>query len=88
MPNKKTVQKMQKMEGYDQLLSDIRSILDKGLGRAYQAVDNIRVQMYWQIGERIVREELKHKDRAKYGKRVVEYLAQDLKLSRALMFEI
>ncbi len=44
---------------YQNLLQEIRSILDKGLYQAYKAVDNIRVQAYWQIGERIVREELR-----------------------------
>ncbi|MDI6794979.1 MAG: PDDEXK nuclease domain-containing protein, partial [bacterium] len=43
-----------------------------------QAVDNIRVQTYWQVGERIVREELKRKDRADYGKQIVKRLAVDI----------
>ncbi|OGY78728.1 MAG: hypothetical protein A3B74_02965 [Candidatus Kerfeldbacteria bacterium RIFCSPHIGHO2_02_FULL_42_14] len=88
MPKKKSLQKPDKLEGYDQLLADIRSIIDKGLGRAYQAVDNIRVQTYWQIGERVVREELKHKDRADYGKRLIDQLARDLNFSRTTMFAI
>jgi len=51
-------------------------------------VDNLKVQTYWQIGERIVREELLHKERADYGKRVVEKLAKDLDISRRVIFEI
>ena len=78
----------EKLDGYEDLLRDIRSILEKGLSRAYQAVDNIRVQTYWQIGERVVREELIHKERADYGKRVIERLAVDLNFSRRLIFEI
>ncbi|MBT5022661.1 DUF1016 domain-containing protein, partial [Candidatus Woesearchaeota archaeon] len=42
-------------------------MLNKGLYKAYKAVDNLKVQTYWQIGERIVREELKYEDRAGYG---------------------
>lgn len=80
--------KEKSLEGYQQLLEDIKSILQSGLGRAYQTVDNIKVQTYWQAGERIVREELKHKERADYGQKVIEFLANDLKCSRALMFEI
>lgn len=76
------------LQGYDDLLRDIRSILKKGLYTAYQAVDNIKVQAYWQIGERIVREELAHKERADYGKQIIERLAKDLEFSRRLMFEI
>ena len=84
----KSAKLLTKLKGYDNLLKDIKSILQKGLSRAYQAVDNLKVQTYWQIGERIVREELVHKERADYGKRVVERLAIDLNLSRSLIFEI
>jgi predicted nuclease of restriction endonuclease-like (RecB) superfamily len=78
----------QKLEGYGELLRDIQSILQRGLSKAYQAVDNLKVQTYWQIGERIVREELAHKERADYGKRVIQQLAIDLRISRSLIFEI
>jgi predicted nuclease of restriction endonuclease-like (RecB) superfamily len=74
--------------GYNTLLDDIRSILDKGLSRAYQAVDNIKVQTYWQIGERIVREELKHKDRADYGKKIISRLVGDLGIDRRELYRI
>ena len=77
-----------KLLGYKQLLSDIRSLLDKNLGRAYQAVDNIRVQTYWQMGERIVREELKHQNRAVYAKQIIQKLSYDFGFSRRLMFEV
>ena len=77
-----------KLEGYDSLLQDIKSILQKGLYKAYQAVDNLKVQTYWQIGERIVREEFAQRDRADYGKRIIESLARDLNFSRRLMFDI
>ncbi|MBC8182704.1 DUF1016 family protein [candidate division KSB1 bacterium] len=72
-----------KFEGYDDLLRDVKSIIEKGLSRVYQAVDNLKVQTYWQVGERIVREELAHKERAGYGKRVAERLAIDLNFSES-----
>jgi len=40
--------------GYSQVFNDIKFLLDKAKAQAYKAVDNIRVQTYWQIGERIV----------------------------------
>ena len=73
---------------YNQILGDIRSILKKGVSKAYKAVNNLRVQTYWQIGERIVRDELEHKGRADYGKQIIEKLAIDLEFSRATMFSI
>jgi len=79
---------IERLEGYEQLLNDVKSILERGLYRAYQAIDNIRVQTYWQIGERVTREELVHQDRADYGERLVEQLAKDLGYSRRLMYEI
>jgi hypothetical protein len=63
-----------KLDGYEDLLRDIRSILENGLSRAYPAVDNLKVQTQWQIGDRIVREKLKHKDRADYGKQAISKL--------------
>jgi predicted nuclease of restriction endonuclease-like (RecB) superfamily len=65
-----------KIEGYNNLLNDIKSILQKGLTKAYKAVDNLKVQTYWQIGERIVREELDQK-RADYGKNIIALLAPE-----------
>jgi len=76
------------LEGYDNLLSDIKSILRSGLSKAYQAVDNLKVQTYWQIGERIVREEFAHKERADYGKYLIEKLAIDLVISKRDLYRI
>lgn len=76
------------LDGYDVLLGEIRALLHVARARAYQAVDNIKVQSYWQVGERIVRSELEHKERADYGNRVVDLLARDLGLSRSTLFRI
>jgi predicted nuclease of restriction endonuclease-like (RecB) superfamily len=75
-------------EGYDTLLQEVRSLLATARNRAYQAVDNLRVQAYWQVGERLVRAELEHRERADYGHRVIERLAADLGMARRLLFEI
>ena len=73
---------------YKKLLDELKSILNKGLYTAYKAVDNIKVQNYWQIGERIVREELKYKDRAEYGKFLLGQLAVDLQIRERGLYEI
>ncbi|MFH0752334.1 MAG: PDDEXK nuclease domain-containing protein [archaeon] len=73
---------------YDALLKDVKSILQKGITKAYKAVDNIKVQTYWQVGERIVREELGRKDRADYGKKIIDNLAVDLGFKRAELYRI
>lgn len=84
---KKEIQKT-KHEGYEQILRDVKSILQRGLTKAYKAIDNIRVQTYWQIGERIVREELSHKDRADYGQGLIEKLSNDLGFRRDELYRI
>jgi len=52
---------------YHALLDELKSIIAQGQFKAYKVVDNIKVQTYWPLGERVVREELKQKDRAEYG---------------------
>ena len=63
---------------YENILQDIRSLIERAQFQAYKVIDNLRVQTYWQIGERIVRGELEHKERADYGERLIEHLARDL----------
>lgn len=81
---KKQIQKA-KPEGYNNLLSDIKSILQKGLTKAYKAVDNIKVQTYWQVGERIAREEINQK-RAGYGEEAINKLSIDLKIHERTLY--
>ncbi|MBI2668580.1 DUF1016 domain-containing protein [Candidatus Woesearchaeota archaeon] len=71
------------LSNYKELLQDLQSLLTKAKYQAYKAVDNLRVQTYWQVGERIVREELQHKERADYGKFLIKNLARDLGFSKA-----
>lgn len=84
----KTTKLSARLEGYDNLLQELKSIIEKNKFKVYQAIDNIKVQTYWQIGERIVREELKHKDRADYGKYVISLLAKDLNIGRIELYRI
>ena len=78
----------EEVDGYGILLGEVRSILDRGLSKAYKAVDNLRVQTYWQIGERIVREEFVHKERANYGQKIIDDLAVDLGFRRDELYRI
>ena len=75
-------------QNYQHLLTDIQSLIDKGKYKAYKAFDNILVQTNWQIGERIVREELKQKGRAGYGKQLIFNLADDLGIKWQRLYEI
>ena len=78
----KLAKKEEGLEGYTEILQDIKSLLEKARYKAYKAVDNLRVQTYWQIGERIVRGELQHRERADYGERIIENLSIDLDIQR------
>ncbi len=71
-------EQIETLEGYNEILREIKGLLEKATYQAYKAVDNLRVQTYWQIGERIVRAELEHTERAEYGENIIEKLAIDL----------
>lgn len=63
---------------FNSLLNDLRSIIGMGRGRAAAAINSEMVATYWQIGERIVREEQDGALRAAYGERALERLAHVL----------
>jgi len=84
----KTQDALKTDKDYQNLLQELKSILLKGQHEAYKAVDNIKVQAYWQTGERIVREELKYKDRAGYGDFIVANLVKDLQIKRQELYKI
>ena len=46
--------------------------------RAIRFVDSERTFMYWQIGQRIFEEEQQGKERADYGKYLIEFIAKEL----------
>ena len=75
-------------KNYQNLLDELKSIIVQGQFKAYKAVDNIKVHTYWQLGGRIIREELKHQNRADYGKYLIDNLTVDLGIGRRLLYEI
>ena len=77
-----------KHKDYQDLLKELKSIIDKGKNKSYKAVDNILVETRWQIGERIFREELKYKNKADYGEYLIKYLAVDLDTTKQRLSEI
>ena len=62
---------------YDQLITQIGSLLNTGRQEAAQAVNTVLVQTYWLIGQHIVEFEQKGNERAEYGTQLFERLAKD-----------
>jgi len=73
---------------YNNLLNELKSILSKGQAKAYKTVDNIKVQTYWQIGERIVRNEIDNKERADYGRFLIKHISSDLSIDQKELYKI
>lgn len=62
----------------DAFIGEIRTIIDNARSAAIRSVDYNRVQMYWNIGRRIVEEEQHGKERADYGTYLIKNLAKEL----------
>ncbi len=60
------------------IVNDIRRIIDESRYDAFGAVNSIAVQTYWNIGKKIVEEEQHGQDRADYGKRLIRQLSDEL----------
>lgn len=59
-------------------VEEIRGILNRAKQTAITAVNSAMVFAYWEIGKRIVEEEQKGKERATYGKNLLDNLAGSL----------
>ncbi|MCC8042171.1 MAG: PDDEXK nuclease domain-containing protein [Oscillospiraceae bacterium] len=62
----------------DDILSDMKKIIESSQKNAYRAVNTILVQRSWLIGCRIASEELKGENRADYGAEVIKKLSSEL----------
>ena len=60
------------------LYQDIRQIIETSRSNAVRSVDFCRVQMYWQLGQRIFVEEQQGKERADYGTYLTKELSKQL----------
>lgn len=56
----------------ENILSDIKNIIETSQRQAYHAVDTILSQRNWLIGYRIAEEELKGENRAEYGANIIK----------------
>ncbi|BAY73522.1 hypothetical protein NIES23_63740 (plasmid) [Trichormus variabilis NIES-23] len=64
---------------YQQLLDRIGECLALGRQRAFEQVNSVLVETYWQIGRYIVEFEQSGKERAEYGSKLLKVLSRDLK---------
>jgi predicted nuclease of restriction endonuclease-like (RecB) superfamily len=87
MPRQLT-QRAADLPEYDSLLGEIRALLDSGRSEAFQRIDMIRVQTYIAIGKRIIDAELRHRDRADYGRQVISALARDIGFSDSNLYNM
>ncbi len=71
-----TYQELDKQEQI--FISDIKSIAGQALRQAYHVADLIMIVRNWLIGWRIFEQEQKGKERAEYGKRVLEIASSAL----------
>ena len=65
-------------ESMQNLVGEIKQIINDARAHAIRSVDFCRVQMYWAIGQRIVEKEQQGKERADYGTYLIKRLAQEI----------
>lgn len=61
-----------------EFLHQIKTIIGQARSKAVRSVEFYRVEMYWKLGERIFEEEQQGKERAEYGKNLLQGLAEYL----------
>ena len=62
----------------DDILKDMCGIIELSQKAAYQAVNTALVRRNWLLGYRIASEEMRGKERAKYGAEIIKKLAKEL----------
>lgn len=67
-----------KFEKTDDIISDMKYIIDSSQKSAYQAINVALVSRNWLIGYRIAEEILNGEDRAEYGSEVIKNLSKEL----------
>ncbi len=63
-----------------QLVHDVKLIVEQGLRDAYRSVNTVSILTYWNVGKRIVEEEQHGESRASYGKHLIDLLSKELSL--------
>ncbi len=62
-------------------VNDIKQIVEQGRRASYGAVNAVMIKTYWHIGKRIVEQEQNGKERAEYGKQLIEILSKELTIA-------
>lgn len=77
----------------ESFISDIKRLVEQGRNTAYGTVNAVMIETYWRIGQRIMEQEQKGKERAEYGTQLIEMLSEELtkhtvKVSASEIFSI
>jgi hypothetical protein len=72
------VKRSTKIQNYSSLITDLDSLIEQGRTAAVRYVNTALVATYWLMGRKIVEYEQKGKERAEYGKELLQKLSQDL----------
>ena len=66
------------VRGYDAMLSDVVDLLESARRTSVRTINTIMTATYWEIGRKIVEYEQEGKNRATYGKEILQRLGVDL----------
>jgi predicted nuclease of restriction endonuclease-like (RecB) superfamily len=80
--------KIQEVNNYDKLVSQISETYVSGKQKAIAAVNQHITETYWKVGEHIVEFEQDGKQRAEYGSGLLEKLSKDLSLLHGKGFSV
>ncbi len=70
-----------------EFINRVTVIIEVAKGNIYNSVNSEMVKAYWFIGKEIVEEEQKGKERAEYGKSVIENLSKELNIKYGKGFD-
>jgi len=62
-------------------VDEVKQIITDGRKQAYNSINAVMIETYWNIGKRIVEQEQNGKNRAEYGKQIIKVLADELTVS-------
>lgn len=74
------MRKVNKVQHYSSLITDLASLIEQGRKAAVRYVNTALVATYWLMGRRIVNYEQKGKERAEYGEATLKRISEDLTL--------
>jgi predicted nuclease of restriction endonuclease-like (RecB) superfamily len=78
MKRKNASRSLSRRDDYEGVLAGVIELLEAARRVSARAVNTVITTTYWEIGRRIVESEMRGKDRADYGKRLIDRLSADL----------